>query len=207
MDFEDLKIVWESQNEKPLFAINEDGLHSILRRKSRRFKRSIFWRDLREIGISLAMFLILLYLGSIPDYGLAKDLVLWEIVALFTAAGLWLFYALYILVHRKRQESRERQYTSSLRGDLDREIAQTEYQIRMAKNILWWGLLPTWVAALLVILVTVESGWARLLLILAVLLYMVGAELWTKKRKIKRDFLPRQRELESLRDKLANPER
>ena len=205
MDFEDLKVVWESQNEKPLYAINEDGLHSILRRNRRRFKRSIFLRDLREIGISLAMFLMLLYAG-IPDYGLLKDLVLWEIVAMFTAAGLWLFYALYILVHRKRQESRERQYPSSLRGDLDREIAQTEYQIRMAKNILWWGLLPTGVAGLLGILVTVESSWARLLLILAVLLIMVGAELWTKKRKIKRDFLPRQRELESLRDKLADPE-
>ena len=206
MNFEDLKIVWESQNEEPLYTINEDGLHSILRRNGRRFKRSIFLRDLREIGISLAMFLMLLYAG-IPDYGLLKDLVLWEIVAMFTAAGLWLFYALYMLVHRKRQESRERQYPSSLRGDLDREIAQTEYQIRMAKNILWWGLLPTWVAALLVILVTVESGWARLLLILAVLLYMFVIELWTKKRPIKRVFLPRKHELESLRDKLANPER
>jgi hypothetical protein len=72
---------------------------------------------------------------------------------------------------------------------------------------LWWGLLPTGVAGLLIILVTVESDWGRLLLILAVLLYMFAIELWTKRRKIKRDFLPRRRELESLRDKLANPER
>lgn len=219
MDFEELKVIWDTQNEEPLYAVNETGLHAALQRKSQEFKRSVFWRDVREIGIGLAAGAGFLFCGSMLAFGdyqwLGASLMFevpvtpWDGVAMFIAAGLWLHYAIYMYAGRKRQERRERQYTSSLRGDLDREIAQTEYQITMARNVLWWGLLPIWTAATLFMLVVLrlaaKSGWLLLLVSIAFLMAFF-LDLRCKQRPIKRELLPRKRELESLRRKLADSE-
>jgi hypothetical protein len=219
MDFEEMKVLWDSQNEEPLYAVNQAGLRAILRRYSRDFRRTVFWRDLREItigivaGAGLLVFVGLLAVGQ-PErlaswLNLKSTPTAWDLAALISAAGLWFHYALRQYAGRKRQERRERQFAPSVLGDLDREIARTEYQIRLAKNVLWWGVLPVWTATFLFLLVASRlldtSGWI-VLVAAAVFLCAAVLDLRWKQRPIQRDLVPRKHELESLRTQLVFPE-
>jgi hypothetical protein len=152
MDFEALKVIWDSQNHEPLYAVNETALHASVRRRNRAFQRRIFWRDVREIGIGLAagagffVFGWMLAFASKDRWrslsGSGFEISRGDALMMLTASGLWLFYAGYQLVGRKRQENRERLFESSLRGDLCRTLAQTEYQIQLARSAVWWGVVP-----------------------------------------------------------------
>jgi hypothetical protein len=220
MDFEELRVIWNSQDDRPLYAINEAGLHEHVRRKSRAFMRRNFWRDFREIAVGLvagAGFLVFggmlvlenedrwrLWLG--PDVEVSR----WDALTMVVVSGLWLFFASYQLICRKRQEQRERRFESSLRGDIDRTISRTEHQIRMARSIVWWGLLPVWLATLLFVYVIVKlvpTPPTVLLLAAIVIPLGFGIDLLHKRRPLRTELLPLKQEFESLRRKLTEPER
>lgn len=219
MDFKDIKVIWDSQDNEPFFALNQTGLHAMLLRKSRSFKRAIFWRDLWEIslgtiaGAGFLVFAGLLITGQ-PErlaswFNIKVFPTSWDLVGLLTAAALWFHYAIYQFVARKRQARRERQFAESLCGDLDREIARTKHQIRMLKSVLWWGVLPVWAATFLFLLVAARwldvPGWVALM-VAAMFLAGVVFDLRCKQGPINRDLSPRKRELESLREKLNGGE-
>ena len=79
----------------------------------------------------LASFLVLpisfLLVGHFS--GLNPFATTWDVLALFLAAAAWLYFGGRVFVGRKRQEERERHFTSSLRDEIDRDIAQVTYQI------------------------------------------------------------------------------
>jgi hypothetical protein len=109
-----------------------------------------------------------------------------------------------------RQEQRERRFEPSLRGDLDRTISQAEYRIRMATSIVWWGLLPVWLATLLFVNVLFNLvPTPPAVLILAAIVVPVGfaLDILFKRRPIRNELLPLKQEFESLRRKLAESER
>ena len=215
MNFEEMKVLWDSQNEEPLYAVNQAGLRAMLLQDSRDFRRAVLWRDLREITIGVVASAGFLMFGGLLTLGQPERLVSWfnvkvaptagDLVAMILAAVLWLHYALWQYAGRKRQERRERQFAASVLGDLDREIARTEYQIRLAQNVLWWGVLPVWAATFLFLFVTSRlldvSGWI-VLVAAAVFLGAAVLDLRWKQRPIQRNLLPRKHELASLREKL-----
>jgi hypothetical protein len=163
MDFEEMKVLWDSQHEEPLYAVNQAGLRAMLLRNSSDFRRAVFWRDLREITIGTVASAGFLLFGGLLAAGQPERLASWfnvktaptaaDMVAMIIAAGLWLHYAVWQYAGRKRQERRERHFDASVLGDLDREIARTEYQIRLARSVLWWGVLPVWTATFLFLFV------------------------------------------------------
>ena len=53
MEFEEMQVIWNSQDEEPLYALNEAGLRAILRDKSRRFGPVIVFVS-RQQGTSFA---------------------------------------------------------------------------------------------------------------------------------------------------------
>jgi len=219
MDFEEMKVLWDSQNEDPLYAVNQAGLHAMLLRESCDFRRAVFWRDLREISIGIVASTGFLLFGRLlvagqPEllaswFNIKVSPTAWDLVALVVAAILWIHYALWQYASRKRQEHRERKFAASLLGDLEREIAGTEHQIRMLKNVLGWGVLPVWTATFLFLFVAFRlldlSGWIVLVVGVAFLGAVVLDLRW-KQRPIPRDLLPRKHELESLREKLRASE-
>ena len=220
MEFEEIKVLWDSQNEERLYAVNQAGLHAMLLRKSRDFQRAVFWRDLREISSGIVACAGFLLFGALLAAGQPERVAWWfnvkatpaalDLAALTIAAILWFFYALWQYVGRKRQEHHERKFTASMLGDLDREISRTEYQIRMVKNVLWWGVLPVWTATFLFLFVASRllgvSGWI-VAMAAAVFLGASIVDLRLKQRPLRDDLWPRKRELESLRQKLAASER
>ena len=220
MNFEQMRVIWNSQNDEPLYAIDQAALHASVRRKSRALRRRVFWRDVREISIGLlaaAGFLVfggMLALGREDGWrrllGADVEASRWDAVTMLLVSGLWLFFAAYQLVSRMRQEQRERRFEPSLRGDLDRTISQAEYRIRMATSIVWWGLLPVWLATLLFVNVLFNLvPTPPAVLILAAIVVPVGfaLDILFKRRPIRTELVPLKREFESLRRTLTESER
>jgi len=220
MDFEEMRVIWNAQNDEPLFAIDQAALHASVRRKSRAFVRRVFWRDIREISIGLLAGTGFLVFGGMLAFGhedrwrrlFGADVEVsrWDAATLLVASGLWLFFATYQLVSRRRQEQRERRFDPSLRGDLDRTISQTDYRIRMATSVVWWGLLPVWLATVLFVYVLFNLvSTPPAVLILAAIVVPVGfaLDVLFKRRPMRTELLPLKEEFESLRRRLTESER
>src|ERR1035441_8701354 len=60
MNFEELQEAWQSQDTSAKVTIRADALLKEVRRKQRQFRATIFWRDVRELGV--AAFLTWLFL-------------------------------------------------------------------------------------------------------------------------------------------------
>ena len=53
MNFDDLKVTWNSQSEEHLYVLNEEGLRSEIRAKTKEFKRLVSWQVVQTYGSSL----------------------------------------------------------------------------------------------------------------------------------------------------------
>jgi len=220
MEFTEMKRIWDSQNQEPLFAVNEAALHSIVQRKNQEMDRCLARCFALEIGIGVfSAVLTVVYAGVlafgdqswlIKPWGERKAPMLWDYLGLFVSGGIWLYYAAYMYRARKRQQRRVEVFDSSLRGDLERALSQTQFEIAMVADNTWQGLAPIWVAATLwmVVLFHLKSGSAwSYALAGAISLGSLALVIVRKQRLITKRLLPRQRELESLRTKLADTER
>jgi hypothetical protein len=163
MNFEEMKVIWDSQHREPLYAFNKDALHAIVRRRNADFNRRAAWSQFREIAIGLVFGALMLGCAGMFALGDPTWLVslswihvpvsVWDARALTAAAVIWFYYAAYMFGARRRQGRREENFGTSLRGDLDRALDHVGFQIRIARSIVWWGFLPAWVATVLWIVV------------------------------------------------------
>ena len=214
MEFEDIQVVWNSQHDKPLYGVDEVGLHKILRSKSQRFHRLIYWQHIQTYGSSalvlvlIAAVLLVNYFGLLGKVDSLRALAGWEIVALLVAMVAWLQFSLSVYLGQKQQKSRERSDTQSLLEDLDREIKHTTYQIRTRKHILM-GFIPPYLGTGLFISivfgVTGVSNWILSPVIVGLIFGLI-IESRSQRRLVEREMVPRLSELETLRDKLADPQ-
>ena len=214
MHFEDVKVIWNSQDEAPLYAVNEEVLHSMLKSKRHGFGRLVFWQQWQSYGSSLfviaaiSAILIAHVTGNLGKLGFPVALSIWDVCALLLAGSFWAFFALSIYAGKKRQEQREREFTSTLLGDLDRDIDQAEYQIRCREHVRR-GFLPPCLGVILIQLVGFRMAGLSEWFVLPVIAVMVFLLIWESRmqqRLVDQKVLPRLRELESLRVKLTEPD-
>jgi hypothetical protein len=212
MDFEDLQVIWDSQKEQPMYGVNESGLRDILREKSRKFGVFVFWQEIQTFGATFTVFgfVFMIFLadyGSFELFGNSVELANWEIITLLLAAGLWVRHTFLTYLLRKKQKRRERRSMSSLKEYLNREIEHTEEQIWARTNPRRGFALPYSGAALLMLVWLNISGvplWG-IFPIIAVLVPILFWESRHQERHVTNKILPRKKELESLRDKLNDP--
>lgn len=220
MEFSELKMIWDSQNQEPLYAMNEAALHAVVQRRNEEWNRSLSCSFAEEITVGLVCAGLLFVCAGVLAFGESAWLATrpwmkvpashWDIMALLVAGGIWLYYSAYMFAARKRQQRRVEMFDSSLRGDLDRALAQTEFQITLARDIVSWGLVPVWIASTLWVATLFHLGaasGATWMLIGSTIVGAFVAVVGCKRRSITNRFEPRQRELESLRAKLADPQR
>ena len=214
MDFEDLQVIWDSQKEKPMYGVNESGLRNILREKSRKFSIFVFWQEIQTFGATLfvqvaVLTILFTHFSGREIFGNTMDLANWEIVTLLIAGGLWVPHTLGTYRMRKKQKSRQRIMTSSLQEHLDVEIEHAEDQISARKDPRRGFALPYTGAALLSLVWGTINGiplW-QILPLIAILVPILFWESRQQERHVTNKILPRKRELESLRDKLIDPNR
>lgn len=133
---DDLKKAWQSQTSPRRLTLNAELVLNEVRRNERQFATMIYWRDVREVGIALLLVPVWVYLGVRNSSPWTWYLV---IPTLLWIAG-------FMVVDRMRQRPRQPAPGDNLRGNIGRSLAQVEHQIWLLRNILWWYLLPPFVA-------------------------------------------------------------
>lgn len=215
MNFDDLKVIWDSQNVEPHYAVNEEGLHSVLRTKSEKLRKLIWWQEIQTYGSSTLMLgaisalLITHWTGMLTRVS-AKwiEPSQWEVLGLLVAAAGWLYFGGSIYLNRKKQRRRAAEYTSSLRDELERDIEQVDYEINARKHLVR-GFIPPYTGGILFIWVFFRISGLPDWPIIPFTLFMIGALLFESRSQqglVDRELVPRKQDLESLREKLNKAE-
>lgn len=184
MEFDEMKKIWDSQNNEPMYAINEAALHKSIQTKKTQAGRLTNINDIGLIIIAVATGALLLAIGkqSLYDYLAALALLL---------------IAVYVWVGRIRRKKQETRFDRSILGELDQAIASVDYEARRAKTFVWWFLLPVAIPVLFNLLQAGIPLWKWFVIPAAFVLSFVLVQ-WELKQK----FIPRKQKLETLRDKL-----
>jgi hypothetical protein len=124
-----LQQAWQSQPDPTLDA---DRLVREFRRGQQQFAAMIFWRDAREVGISLV--LLPVWLGMGVGIGLPWT---WYLVM----PGL-LWIAAFMTTDRIRQRRRRALPGDPLVRGVASYLADVEHQIWLLRNVHWWYLMP-----------------------------------------------------------------
>ena len=215
MRFNDLKVVWDSQNIEPYYAIDEEGLHSVLRSKSEKLRRLIRWQELQTYGSTAFMLTMISALLIAYATGMITKISPkwiepnpWELLGLLIAATGWLYFGGAIYLKRKKQKRRAAAYTSTLRDELERDIEQVDYEISSRKHLVL-GFIPPYLGGILFIWVFFRISGLPDWPIIPFTIFMVGAlffESHCQAKLVERELLPRKQDLEALREKLNNAE-
>ena len=213
MNLDDLMAVWRSQDVAPLHGVNETLLRLALQQdeaklqKERRIERWITYVMSAVLVAVMAVFLSIMVYDDDPrtDWDFAIPIV-------GVAAALLWGGAMY--VSHRAQALRERSFGESLRDQLNRRIAQLDYQttrvVRLASVLV--TALPPLVCATAIIL----AGWRinnepfrdqRVPIVGGILVCAIGSVVgvWQQRRSMERDLLPRKARLEALLKELDAP--
>jgi hypothetical protein len=188
MEFDEMKRIWDVQNNEPVYGINEAALH-----------RHILSKQRQGYHISHVSELL-----SIIVYGFTGGFVLFMNtrqvhynIFMYLLAAWMLGSALYVLVSRIRRINGERQYDRSLLGDLRHAIAVAGYQVGLSR-LLRWNMLPV---ALLTLL-GLYNGGKSIGVLMGISVFFVIT--WYASGWEHNIYRNRKRALETLQDKLQN---
>ncbi len=194
MNFEVLQKAWQSQDASAKMTIDADVLLKEVRHNQQHFRATIFWRDVREVGVAAIMACLFLH-WAIRDRE-------WSLYLLSLGCfGVGLF----MLVDRWLQRKKQPVTNDPLRSCIEASLLQVNHQIRLLKNVLWWYLLPVMVGLAAVIgsqTWAIRDGGAR------VFIFMTGCTLfcglvfwgvyWLNQFTVRKGLEPRRQELETL---------
>lgn len=195
MNPDHLRPTWQSQTSQTRLTVDAQLLLKEVRRNQWHFAVTIFWRDVREVGISLVMVLLWFYLGiwlSLPwTWYLTVPALVW-------IAG-------YMLADRIRHKRQPPEPGEPLRDCVESSLAQVEHQIWLLRNVFWWYLLPL-ALSMLAFLAQVAwegraGGWLAALAIAPVVVVVVivfACVYWLNQFAVRSALEPRRQELEAL---------
>jgi len=193
MEFDEMKKIWDAQNNQPLYVIDEKALHKRIQAKMNGVRHMASLSELFSIVVNLGSGGLLLVLSRLKLWG---NVFLNPAVFLYPAV--WNFVtAVYMVVSRIRRIKASRRFDRSIHGDLNHAISLAGYQVRLTR-IMYWNVLPSGASFLFM-------GWKGWTLIYTsavilgsfVLAYYLGikADRYNKLRK---------RELQVLKEKLES---
>lgn len=211
MEFEDMTIIWGSQNEEPLYALNKKGLQKMLHEKRRAFNRKMLCQELQTYGATfmvigvITFFLFGHYSGLFQNRSQATSLTSLDVVLLFVAAAGWLHFAYSVLSNRRKQAHHRNAYTANLTDDLVRDISDVDYQIQFRRHIAI-RYIPPYFGSLIIFMTSLRLAGQPIWLLIpmtTVLITVLLIEARSQKKLVQDQILPRKLELESLLAKLA----
>jgi len=132
MEFDEMKKIWDAQNNQPLYVIDEKALHNRIQSKMNTI--------LRLISVS-EWSLILIYLGTSGILVGLNPFQPGANIFMYLEAAWMIGIAVYVVISHIRRIKASRQFDRSIHGDLDHAISLASYQIRFSR-IISWNLLP-----------------------------------------------------------------
>jgi hypothetical protein len=190
MEFEELQKIWDTQNNKALYVIDEKALHNRILSKKKQGLHITNTSELLSIVVNAG--------GGCFIFGV-NFFKQSSNIFMYILSAWMLSTAFYSLISRIRRIRANKRFDRSMSGDLDHAIWVATYQVRFSQ-ILRWNILPIGTLIILSVWDRGKSVWlAAGMLVFFVLTYY--ASRWEHniyKRK--------KRELEILRTKLENEE-
>jgi hypothetical protein len=188
MEFEELRKIWDAQNNQPLYAINEKAMYNIILSKKKQAHHITNISELLIIIVYIITGSVILGMNLFDQSGNISMYVL----------SVWMLgSSLFMLVNRIRRIKGGNQFDRSMSGDLDYAISVATYQVRISQ-IMLWNILPIGALTTLGLWEGGKPIWIAMVVLLffALSYYAGGWEHNIYKRK--------KRELEALKKKLAS---
>jgi hypothetical protein len=186
MEFDEIRKIWDAQNNQPLYVIDEKALHKHIQSKR---KSALLYANINEWMLIITYFSagILLIVLNYVRHGVN--------IFMYVEAAWMLATVAYVVAHRFRRISSSRRFDRSIHGDLDHAISIANYHIHLAR-IMNWNLLP--LGAIMIFL-----GWgAGKLLAISVVVLIAYPLAFYAGVKGNRVNIRRRRELQVLKEKL-----
>jgi hypothetical protein len=148
MEFENLQAIWDTQNDKPVFAMQDARLLVALYQQRERSRRRLFkWTFAPLYGGALFMLAVLgwvfvtflnvaslmrRYKGRFTHNGFGMSA--WDYVGFAVAAVALLALVVPMYLERKKHERAQEIFAPSLREELDRGIAQLDFSMGLDRT-------------------------------------------------------------------------
>jgi hypothetical protein len=195
---------WQAQSSRTRVTIDADLLRKEVQRSQGYFQALIFWRDFREVVVSLLLIPAWFYLGARTSQSWTWYLT---VPALIWVAG-------FMLVYRLRHPQKPSGPHESLRKCVRNSLNQVDDQIWMLRNVFWWYILPPG-ATLLVFFLDVAwrgavltndwlAGLGAAAIFMAILLAVYYSVYYVNQYAVRTQLVPQRRELLALLAGLSN---
>ncbi|MBT1705855.1 hypothetical protein [Chryseosolibacter indicus] len=132
MEFDEMKMIWDAQNNKPLYTIDEEGLYKHIVSKKKKARHITNVSELLLIVANLASGVLIAALNFFGEHA----------TPIGYAIAVWMLgTALYVLVSRIRRINQQHQFDRSMMGDLRHAVSDATYQVRLSL-LMRWNMLP-----------------------------------------------------------------
>jgi hypothetical protein len=193
MEFDQLHVIWNAQQNEPLFAINERAMHNLIRCKSARIDRLVSWCELAVIALTLLIAVLL----PLDAWREGDGWHAYAVALICLATAIW------TLLARWQRHLQVATYEQSVKGIAERALAQLDRHMQRLRLYFWGFHVPIALAA--AIGLTAYSN-KRPLLIWAGVLVVTAFVYWATHYDIHGRLIPRCRELQQLLAKLTEAE-
>ena len=195
MDPDNFQHAWQSHASHVRVTIDAELLLTEVRRNEQYFTAILFWRDVREVGTSLLLAPLWIYLG-------VKLALPW---AWHLTAPVLVWIAAFMLVDRLRHRRQPPATGEPLRQRVADLLRQVEHQIWLLRSVFWWCLLPL-ALSMLAFIGQISwhrrsDGWLTVLAmgtVVAVISIIFAAVYWLNQHAVRTSLQPRRQELQSL---------
>lgn len=161
MDFEEMKKIWDTQNNQPLYAIDEEALHNRVKAKKNSTKRTTNKTELILIAANVFAGGLVIISRFIKDNA--------TLVSTFMGV-MMLITAVYLIFLRVRRIRRDEQVDSSVLGDLDNALKNINYRVSLSRSMIWYAMLVSFLTLYSVF----DSEKSMDLIILIAVFFVVG---------------------------------
>jgi len=156
MEFEELRKVWDTQNNEPMYVINESALYKSVTSKKE--------KGLKITNIS-ELLSIIVHLGASAFILLSTILDRSSNIYMYILAGWMMMTGVYCLFGRIQRKRGDRQFDRTMLGDLNYAVSIATYQVRFSA-LLRWNAIPIALLTLLGVWDAVRSPWMIIILTL-----------------------------------------
>lgn len=191
MDFEELQVIWNSQNNEKMYVINENVLYTYIKQKGKSINNLLKFFEFMLVGTNLVVG-IWLTIESLDNSPLSNQLIL---------AVFYLAFAVYGLIRKLMRRNEEKPFSDTMVGELDKAIWRVDYLMQQSLNIIVWYLVP-----LILIFGVMTIFDTRLLFPTVMLLIVTVVSYFAHRWEFNKFHLPKKHNLEMLREKLTAQE-
>ena len=191
MDFEELKVIWNSQENEKMYAINEAALHHYIRKNLKSVTNTLkfFENVITVVNLLVGVWLLI---ESLDNNFPSTQLFL---------AVFYFGFGVYSLIRVFKRREAEKPFEKTVVGEVNRAIWRIDYLMAEGRRVINWYLVP-----LVLILGVMAIFDARLWLTASLMLVTTVATYYGYRWEFNKIHLPRKKNLNALREKLLSGE-